>query len=160
MGNGKVKGNATAKFAGDALVLSNRLDGSPATIVAVPDAGCECIQQCGHGPMGTSKATGSPAYSVVSCSGEFSGIESTLDFGGTSTSISIPAISCRHEDRCSTFLGWRASCLIAQSRFNMYRGQKAAAITLLQAPKRNATTTKMIDKDRFLINLQPKVRMS
>jgi hypothetical protein len=31
------------------------------------------------------------------------------------------------------------------------RGQKAAAITLPQALKSSATTTKTIDKDRFLI---------
>src|SRR6266550_3134803 len=91
MGTGKAKGSATAKFAGGALVSTNRFDGSAATIVAVPDVGCEWIQQCGHDSMGRSKAIRSLEYSAVACFGEFSVTRLVLDSGGASTSISISA---------------------------------------------------------------------
>jgi len=39
MGTAKAEGDATTKFAGGALVSTNRLDGATATIVAVPDDG-------------------------------------------------------------------------------------------------------------------------
>src|SRR6266498_3585920 len=91
----KPEGNATLKFLADALVSTNRFDGSTATEATALGVDCERLKQCVHASTGRSKATSLSDKSEDSSIGEASAAASALRPEPASASSSASSIFIR-----------------------------------------------------------------